>query len=280
MNNEQGPFDIIGDIHGCFDELKLLLRALGYVVERKNGFSGEPDYQAEHPAGRKAVFLGDLVDRGPHITAVLKLVMRMIEAGNALCVCGNHEIRVLKKIRERNFFTSHGGPDWSMVQLARGGPGFLDTVQHFIEGLVSHYVLDGGKLLVAHAGMKESLQGSNSPEVNDFALYGETTGEVDGYGLPVRYEWAVDYRGKAVVVYGHTPQARVRELNNTLNIDTGCVFGGKLTAFRYPEKEFVEVRALKVYCAPAKPFLPEHDAIAVQTRGNYGFFTDVDKPEI
>ena len=103
--------------------------------------------------------------------------------------------------------------------------------------------LDDGKLVVAHAGMKEEMQGRGSGKVRDFALYGETTGETDEFGLPVRYNWAAEYRGKAMVVYGHTPVPEPEWLNRTINIDTGCVFGGKLTALRYPEKELVSVPA-------------------------------------
>ncbi len=68
-------------------------------------------------------------------------------------------------------------------------------MQTFLDGLVSHYVLDDGKLVVAHAGMKEEMQGRGSAKVRDFALYGETTGETDEFGLPVRYNWAAEYRG-------------------------------------------------------------------------------------
>src|SRR5690606_30881372 len=102
-------------------------------------------------------------------------------------------------------------------------PGFSRAAADFINQLVSHYVLDDGKLVVAHAGMKESMQGRGSGAVRDFALFGETTGETDEFGLPVRYNWASEYRGKAAVVYGHTPVLEAEWLNNTICIDTGCV---------------------------------------------------------
>src|SRR5262249_11787253 len=121
----------------------------------------------------------------------------------------------------------------------------------------SHYVLDEGKLVVAHAGLSEALQGRGSGKVRDFALYGETTGETDEFGLPIRYNWAAEYRGRAIVVYGHTPVEESEWLNRTINIDTGCVFGGKLTALRYPEKELVSVPAGETYYESVKPFLPE-----------------------
>src|SRR6185436_8660721 len=126
----------------------------------------------------------------------------------------------------------------------------------FLDDLVSHYVLDAGRLVVAHAGLREEMHGRGSGRVRDFALYGETTGETDEYGLPVRYQWAKDYRGTAMVVYGHTPVPYPPQwLNNTLCLDTGCVFGGALTALRYPEKELVSVPAAREYYAPAKPLV-------------------------
>ena len=121
---------------------------------------------------------------------------------------------------------------------------------------MSHYVLDGGKLVVAHAGLREEMHGRGSPAVREFCLYGETTGETDEFGLPVRYNWASEYRGKAMVVYGHTPVPEAEWLNNTVNIDTGAVFGGKLTVLRYPEREFVSVAAATEYATPIRPFAP------------------------
>src|SRR5262249_56848590 len=131
---------------------------------------------------------------------------------------------------------THGLAD-SIAQLDAEPPEFNHEVAAFLDDLVSHYVLDDGKLVVAHAGMKEEMQGRGSGEVRSFALFGETTGETDEFGLPLRYNWAADYRGKAMVVYGHTPIAEPQWLNRTINIDTGCVFGGKLTALKYPERE-------------------------------------------
>jgi protein phosphatase len=123
----------------------------------------------------------------------------------------------------------------------------------FLEGLISHYVLDGGRLVVAHAGLREEMHGRDSGGVREFCLYGETTGETDEFGLPVRANWAAGYRGKAIVVYGHTPIPEPEWLNNTVNIDTGAVFGGKLTALRYPEREFVSVAAAREYSVSARP---------------------------
>jgi protein phosphatase len=249
LKHEHGPFDLIGDVHGCFEELVALLTQLGYAVEQNDGH-----HSVTPPPGRKAVFVGDLVDRGPGITKVLRLVMSMVEAGTALCVPGNHDVKLLRKLRGKDVKISHGLAD-SLAQLDLETPEFRKQVSDFIDELVSHYVLDDGKLVVAHAGMKENMQGRGSGAVRSFALFGETTGETDEYGLPVRYDWAAEYRGRAMVVYGHTPVAEPEWLNRTINIDTGCVFGGKLTALRYPEKEMISVLAMREYYAPAKPFL-------------------------
>ena len=256
---EHGPFDIIGDVHGCYDELCALLSQLGYKVDdNPEGVSVTP------PNGRRVVFVGDLVDRGPKIPEVLRLAMSMVAANSALCVPGNHDMKLMRKLKGRDVQMTHGLAD-SVEQLDKIPPEFKQEVIKFLDDLVSHYVFDDGKLVVAHAGMKEEMQGRGSGKVRDFALYGETTGETDEYGLPVRYNWAAEYRGKAMVVYGHTPIAEPEWLNRTINIDTGCVFGGKLTALRYPERELVSAPALRTYYESAKPFLKAETGAPVLT---------------
>ncbi|HEX8391514.1 MAG TPA: polynucleotide kinase-phosphatase [Longimicrobium sp.] len=249
---DHGPFDLIGDVHGCGDELDELLAALGYAP----GEDGVP----RHPEGRKAVFLGDLVDRGPRVAHVLATAMAMVQAGTALAVPGNHDVKLLRALRGKNVQIKHG-LQTSLDDLAQQTPEFRARVDRFLDGLPSHYVLDGGALVAAHAGLKEEFQGRGSGAVREFALYGETTGETDEFGLPVRFNWAAEYRGGAAVVYGHTPVPRPEWLNRTLNIDTGAVFGGSLTALRWPEKELVSVPARAVYAEPARPFLVEEEAV-------------------
>ncbi|MEE6258301.1 polynucleotide kinase-phosphatase [Plantactinospora sonchi] len=244
-----GPFDIIGDVHGCRAELELLLDRLGWILHRDADGRATG---ATHPEGRTALFVGDLVDRGPDSPGVLRLVMGMVAAGTALCVPGNHEQKLLRKLRGRKVTVSHGLAE-TLAQLETEDPAFVTELSAFIDGLVSHYVLDGGRLVVAHAGLKEEYHGRASGRVRAFALFGETTGETDEYGLPVRYPWARDYRGSAMVVYGHTPTPTPEWVNNTICIDTGCVFGGALTALRYPTRELVSVPAAKEYYAPARP---------------------------
>jgi protein phosphatase len=257
---DHGPFDIIGDVHGCCDELEALLQQLDYQATTLADSTIWGNRTYAHPDSRKAVFVGDLVDRGPRIVDTVRLVRNMIVAGSALCVPGNHDMKLMRKLRGKDVQITHGLAN-SLAEIDALSDevrvAFCKELAEFLDGLVSHYVLDDGKLVVAHAGMKAEMQGRGSGKVRDFALYGETTGETDEFGLPVRFNWAAEYRGAAMVVYGHTPVPEPDWLNRTVNIDTGCVFGGKLTALRYPEKEFVSVPATRTYCEPARPFLTE-----------------------
>ncbi|TDC58374.1 polynucleotide kinase-phosphatase [Actinomadura sp. KC345] len=259
-----GPFDVIGDVHGCRAELEDLLAGLGYEIDRDaQGLA----VGANHPGGRTAVFVGDLVDRGPDSPGVLRLVMGMVAAGDALCVSGNHEAKLVRALRGRRVRLTHGLAE-SMEQLSAVADDFRDEALRFMDGLISHYVLDGGRLVVAHAGLKEDYHGRASGRVRSFALYGDTTGETDEYGLPVRYPWARDYRGKAMVVYGHTPVPEAEWINNTICLDTGVVFGGKLTALRYPERELASVPARQVWYEPVRPLEAASDSSAGGHREN------------
>jgi len=277
---DHGPFDIIGDAHGCADELEELLALLGYVPTATVGAFGGAAPVYAHPEGRTAVFLGDLVDRGPRILDTVRLVHAMVDAESALCVPGNHDMKLVRKLRGRDVQVTHG-LESSLAELAalpdEARPRVQRDIADFLDGLVSHYVFDDGKLVVAHAGLKESMQGRGSRAVREFTLYGETTGETDDFGLPVRYNWAAEYHGAATVVYGHTPVPRPEWLNNTVNIDTGCVYGGRLTALRYPEREFVSVPARRVYAEPARPFqAPPNDTAALTAQQQHDDVLDID----
>jgi protein phosphatase len=245
---EAGPFDVIGDVHGCHAELVELLGRLGYEV-------GEGGLSATPPAGRRAIFVGDYCDRGPDTPAVLRLAMSMAAAGDAICLPGNHDVKLSRALRGRDVKVTHG-LDTSLAQFGEESQEFRDEAADFLQKLVSHVVLDDGRLVVAHAGLKEAYQGRSSARVRDFALFGETTGETDELGLPVRRDWAADYRGRAAVVYGHTPVSEPEWMNETIDIDTGSVFGGRLTALRWPERELVSVPAARTYYEPVRPLVP------------------------
>lgn len=244
---DSGPFDIIGDVHGCADELETILRELGYTVSW--------DGKAVHvtpPEGRRAIFVGDLVDRGPRSPDVLRIAKHMVDSGTALAVVGNHDDKLKRHLDGRNVKPTHGLAE-TIEQLAGEPPEFLAEMREWLDGLLSHYLLDNGNLVVAHAGLKEEMQGRASGAIRSFCMYGETTGEVDEFGLPVRWDWASEYKGRAKVVYGHTPVLEANWVNGTICIDTGCVFGGKMTALRYPELELVSVDAKQTYYEPIRP---------------------------
>jgi protein phosphatase len=238
---DAGPFDIIGDIHGCYDETVALLETLGYA---KDGAG------MRHPRGRRAVFLGDLVDRGPRTPDVLRLVMAMVAAGEALAVPGNHDDKLARKLGGREMRVT-AGLRLSLEQLALEPPELSAQVIDFVQSLPSHYLLDDGRLCVAHAGMRDDLMGRSTRVAHNFALYGESSKYDDT--TPARAAWAEAYRGRAVVVYGHTPVVEASWLNGTICVDTGCVFGGRLSALRYPEKEVVSVGAPRVYFEHPNP---------------------------
>lgn len=239
LREEMGPFDVIGDVHGCADELHALLAELGYA-------------DGSHAEGRRVVFLGDLVDRGPDVVGVLRTAMEMVASGSALCLLGNHEAKLRRWLDGRNVKRAHG-LDVSIAQLEAADGSFRDAVAAFIDARGYHHILDAGELVVAHGGLREDLHGQSSGRMRSFCLYGHTTGETDEFGLPVRGNWARDYGGAAAVVYGHTPVKTARWMNGTICIDTGCVFGGSLTALRWPERELRSVAARAMYCAPIRP---------------------------
>lgn len=242
-----GPFDIIGDIHGCYEEFCELIEKLGYEVDRLH-------HKVYATTGRKLVLCGDLVDRGPKVVDVLKLVMQMVEDDIAYAVLGNHDGKLLRKLKGANVQVMHG-LEITMAQLDKESDTFRNKLKYFLEHLVSHYVFDDGKLVVAHAGLKADLHGRESHQLRNLAMFGETTGELDEHGLPARVDWSKNYKGEALVVYGHTPRKEAKLSHHTINIDTGCVYGGRLTAFRYPEYEIVDVAAKETYYASVRPFL-------------------------
>jgi protein phosphatase len=252
LRDRLGPFDLIGDVHGCLEELLLLLARLGYEVHLDG--LGRPD-GARHPDGRTVVLLGDLVDRGPDVAGVLRLVLGMRTAGDALAVLGNHDDKLHRALVGRDVDVT-GGLDVSLAQLAQEPDAFRTAVEAALGDLPAHLVLDEGRLVVAHAGLAERYHGHESARVRALCLYGPTTGAIDEHGVPDRVPWAEDYRGEALVVYGHTPTAVREWRNGTVCIDGGCVFGGALVALRYPERTFVEVPAVAPHSMPARPFLP------------------------
>jgi protein phosphatase len=235
--HDHGPFDIIGDVHGCVDELQALLTKLGCRITWRVDDGGRT-VAIKPPPGRKIVFVGDIVDRGPNAPDILRIAMSMAASGAAYVVKGNNERKLEWWLSGRHMAPGHG-LQITIDQLNGDDPGFLAAVPRFLEGLPSYVWLDGGRLAVAHAGLKEHMIGRISDDVREYALRGGG-------------DWPACYHGAVAVVHGHTPVRDAAWVNNTLDIDTGCVFGRKLTALRWPENELVDVPAVRVWFAPKR----------------------------
>lgn len=251
QRGETGPFDIIGDVHGCVDELTSLLEKLGYGV-RMEGQGEARRARVTAAAGRRVIFVGDFVDRGPRPADALRIAMAMAEEGQALAVPGNHDSKLMRWLEGRNVQLTHGLAE-TAVEMQAQPESFRRQVHAFLSSLPYHLWLDDGRLAVAHAGIREDMLGRTSGAIRAFCLYGDTTGETDEYGLPVRRNWAAHYRGGTAIVYGHTPLVEAVWQNNTICLDTGCCYGGKLTALRWPERELVSVPAARMYAEPKRP---------------------------
>jgi protein phosphatase len=236
--------DIIGDIHGCYNEFTELTKLLGY--EWKNGVP-------VHPEGRKLGFVGDLTDRGPQSLKVIETVYSLVQHKLAYYVPGNHCNKLYRFFLGRNVQITHGLETTVAEYEALPPNQQADIRKKFIklyENAPLYEVLDNGNLVIVHAGIRADYIGRYDKKVQTFVLYGDITGETNPDGTPVRRDWAKHYKGSAWVIYGHTPVKEPRAVNRTVNIDTGCVFGGKLTALRYPEIETVSVPS-------TMPFVPE-----------------------
>jgi protein phosphatase len=237
--------DIIGDIHGCFEEFKELTAKLGYSWD-----SGLP----VHPSGRILGFVGDLTDRGQASVRVIEAVYELVlQRKQALYAPGNHCNKLYRYFQGNNVQVTHGLETTVAEYQALPAREQKKIRKKFIdlyEQSPLYHIADNGRLIIAHAGIRNDYIGKNNDKIKTFVLYGAITGAKHPDGTPVRLDWAQDYTGEPLIVYGHTPVKEARKVNHTYNIDTGCVFGGKLTALRYPEMELTDV-------ASAMPYIPE-----------------------
>ncbi|WP_374717553.1 bis(5'-nucleosyl)-tetraphosphatase PrpE [Neobacillus sp.] len=234
--------DIIGDIHGCFQELKELTSLLGYSWDK-----GVP----LHPENRVLGFVGDLTDRGPQSLRVIEVVWKLvIEYKRAYYTPGNHCNKLYRFFLGNNVQITHG-LETTVAEYESLSKQERESIRKkfmtLYEQAPLYLVLDNNKLVIAHAGIKQELIGMNNEKVKKFVLYGDITGEKHPDGSPVRRDWAKTYYGDYIIVYGHTPVKQPRIINNTYNIDTGAVFGGSLTALRYPEMQIVSVPSTMPY---------------------------------
>lgn len=248
-------YDVIGDVHGCVAELRALLVRLGFSPAAPAAPNPAASTTSTNPPARRLVFVGDFTDRGPDSVGALQLIMGLTESGAALAVRGNHDEKLLAALRGETVKMSGGLPETldAIAAEEAARPGFTARVREWLAALPYQLSLDGGRLVVAHAGVSEALQGLDTPESRKFCLFGAVTGERNQLGVPLREPWEEGYAGEAYVVYGHIPGAEVYRAGRTYGIDTGCVYGGHLTALRYPEMDTVSVPAGAVYAQPKRP---------------------------
>ncbi len=240
--------DIIGDIHGCYDEMIILLEKLGYIKNEAGLYI--------HPEGRIFVSLGDVMSRGPKSLKTMQFFLKHFEHNLTYMIDSNHGWKIARWLDGKNVTLGHGdekvAEEFKQYEEKFGAEKTAEVKRKLKEFLVkapSHYVFkkNGVPLLVcAHAGIKDKYIGKQSRRISDFCRYGDTDG-IDERGKPIRKDWFINHKTSALIVWGHDPKPQPLVINNTINIDQGAVFGGQLTAFRYPEKEFISVKAKENY---------------------------------
>ena len=239
--------DIIGDIHGCYDEMMVLIKRLGYV---------EQGGLYIHPQGRRLLSVGDIMSRGPKSLATMRFWLTQIEAGLSYMTDSNHGWKIARWLEGHAVNLTHGDElveqEFKLYEQEHGVEETKNVKARFVKMLLnapSHYILveNGlGKTIVTHAGIRDHYIGKTSPRIRDFCRYGEIIGESDT-GRPIRGDWFLQHQTSELIVWGHDPKVKPYKINNTINIDQGVVFGGELTAFRYPEQTFEAVKAYKNY---------------------------------
>jgi len=263
LNADQGV-DFVGDVHGCHDEFLELLGLLGYERGRDGTY--------RHPGGRKLLSLGDITSRGPASIAMLQFFIRHINAGLAEMVDSNHGWKIARWLDGRPVTLAHGDEkvdeEFRQFQM-EFGPKKTSLLKEQSRRLLfsspSHMMIRQKDKLVAvavHAGIRDDYIGMESPAVHTFCRYGDVAG-IGPDGRPIRKDWAQERKtNQPLIVWGHDPRPKPERLNGTLNIDQGCVFGGMLTAYRFPEDELLSVPAKKNYSGleetPLTRYLREH----------------------
>lgn len=200
----------IGDVHGCLDELQDLLRAVR--VDR----------------GDRLISVGDLIGKGPDSLGVFDWART---TPNLECVLGNHEWRLLE--RRRSGIPSGRASDVAtMISLGRRAGEVLDWFAD------KPLVIDEGGWMAVHAGIDARLPLAAQP----VSTLVDVRCLDDGHT-----PWYEHYRDPRLIVYGHWAKPEPVVRTNSIGLDTGCVYGGFLTALILPERRLVQVAARRVY---------------------------------
>ncbi len=250
LEYKNNQFDIIGDIHGCYGEFITLIEKLGYQKEKDAYF---------HPQGRRLISVGDVADKGFENIKCLDFWINQVTYGGGFWVHGNHCNKLYRYFHGNKVHISHGLEN-TVAELEQMSNEkrfeFKNRYMRCYESQCYYLLLDKQRLAVVHGGLLEESMGKFSNRIKNVCLYGETTGKFDENGKPERLDWAMYYKGRAFVVYGHTVTKEPAIMNHTVGIDQGCVYGGRLTALRYPEMEFVQVEGRKYAEYHGKGTLP------------------------
>jgi protein phosphatase len=211
--------DIIGDIHGCYDELIGVFKLLGYTFNNEIFI---------HEEGRKPIFVGDYIDRGMYPEKVLELLMRMHEQHLCYCVLGNHDDKLLRYLKGNPVKLSEE-MKYSVKKITCNDEQFTNRVFHFLSSLPVIIRLVKLNAVVVHGSLVTDGNGeAKASSIRHKALYGLVNGKQDDEGRPIRLPWNEDYTGEEVVVYGHEIVERLEWKNNTVDIDLGCFKTGRL----------------------------------------------------
>lgn len=234
--------DVIGDIHGCMDEWLLLLEKLGYKQ------SADDLYR--HPEGRKILSLGDIMSRGPRSLDSLLFFEAHIKAGLAYMIDSNHGWKIARWLDGRKVTLAHGDElveeeflEYERQHGSLATNRLKERIKNMLLDAPSHYVIrdQGSPMAVAvHAGIRDDYIGNHSPKIADYCRYGPVVG-VQRNGKPKRGDWTIHHHSPELIIWGHDPRPVAVEMQRTVNIDQGAVFGGDLTALRLPSKEIVQV---------------------------------------
>lgn len=205
---------VVGDVHGCLQELKELLKACQ--------FQNETD---------ELVFVGDLIGKGPDSLEVLKF----IKALNARAVIGNHELSFLahQKVPSQR-------PDWTALSREMGEE--LEAWVSYIQSWPSY--IEEESFLVVHAGLCPGRAPDKTP-LEILATIRTWDGEGKNLNNSQDPAWHELYSGQKLVVYGHWAMQGLLEKPNSIGLDSGCVYGGKLSALILPDKKIIQVPSLQ-----------------------------------
>ena len=214
---------IVGDVHGCLDELQALLRQCGVV------------------SGDRVVLAGDLVAKGPDSRGVVQLVREM----GALAVLGNHDDFCIDVWRRRHQAEARRPRRWLLDTLDESDWAFLESLPLFLR--LGAEREGGPEVAVVHAGAVPGVPLEEQERENLLSLRSLVGGSAPSRRLLMRWPWAAAWRGPEHIVFGHDAVRGLQQYPLATGLDTGCVYGRELTALELPSRRIYKVPARRRY---------------------------------